>query len=92
MGISDSTYPVFQQFNSSIQNKTLIVDRDNTLIADQVHQVDINKLVFLPGVLENLRKISKMSVNIVIATNQGGVELGKFSEKNLIVFHKGDCL
>jgi D,D-heptose 1,7-bisphosphate phosphatase len=87
MGISDSSYPGFQQFNSSIQNKTLIVDRDNTLIADQVHQIDINKLLFLPGVLENLRKISSMSVNIVIATNQGGVALGKFSEKNLRVFH-----
>jgi D,D-heptose 1,7-bisphosphate phosphatase len=88
MGISDSTHPVFQQFNTSIQNKTLIVDRDNTLIADQVHQVDINKLFFLPEALENLRKMSKMSVNIVIATNQGGVALGKFSEKNLRAFHK----
>lgn len=87
MEISERLYPVFQQFNSCIHDKTLIVDRDNTLIEDQVYKNDFDKLVFLPGVLEALQQISKIGVNIVIATNQGGAALGKFTEENVRILH-----
>ena len=88
MEISETPHPVFQQFNSYIQSKTLIVDRDNTLVEDQVYKNDLDKLVFLPGVLEALQRISKFSVNIVIATNQGGAALGKFTEEDVRTLHE----
>jgi len=87
MEISERIHPIFQQFNSYVHDKTLIIDRDNTLIEDQAYKNDLEKLVFLPGVLEALQQISKIGVNIVIATNQGGAALGKFTEENVRILH-----
>ena len=77
----------FQLFDSIKLKKTLILDRDNTLIRDPKHSASLEKLDFLPGVLDYLKRISRKSVNIVIATNQGGIALGKFSETELTIFH-----
>lgn len=87
MEISNFAGPIFQQFKIATFKKTLIVDRDNTLIRDQVHGVDLLNLFFLPTAIENLAQISHLPVNIIIATNQGGVALGKFSELDLRHFH-----
>jgi D-glycero-D-manno-heptose 1,7-bisphosphate phosphatase len=87
MEMSNFVGPVFQQFKIMNFKKTLIVDRDDTLIRDQEHRVDLFKLFFLPTAIQHLAQISRLPVNIIVATNQGGVALGKFTEFELENFH-----
>jgi len=60
-----------------MNKKVLFIDRDGTLIQEPpiTFQVDtLDQLVFLPGVIRNLYKISKeMNYELVMVTNQDGL-------------------
>ncbi len=76
-----------QRFEEPRFLKTLILDRDGTIILDQEYGADIAQLQLIGKSLDALRKISRFSVNLFIATNQGGLALGRFSHLELINFN-----
>jgi D-glycero-D-manno-heptose 1,7-bisphosphate phosphatase len=46
-----------------------------------------NEFAFLPRALEGLRALAELNVPIVVATNQRGVALGRYSEEDLADIH-----
>jgi D-glycero-D-manno-heptose 1,7-bisphosphate phosphatase len=60
----------------------MVFDRDSTLIQDDGYVHKVEDLRFLPGVREALELASSHGAILVIATNQGGIGLGKY-EKTL---------
>jgi D-glycero-D-manno-heptose 1,7-bisphosphate phosphatase len=64
----------------------MVFDRDGTLIQDDGYVHRVEDLRFLPGVREALELASLHSGSIVIATNQGGIGLGKYGEAQFRLF------
>lgn len=66
----------------------MVFDRDNTLIQDPGYVYRVEELRFLPGVREALELAMSHGATLVIATNQGGIGLGKYEEAHFHVFSR----
>ena len=68
-------------------NKAIFLDQDDTIIKDYHYNVDINKIDFLPGVIDTLKVLQDKGYLLFIITNQSGVARGYYSEDDVHVFH-----
>jgi D-glycero-D-manno-heptose 1,7-bisphosphate phosphatase len=59
--------------------RTVILDRDGTIVVDRNYLDDPAQLEFLPGALEGLRLLRERGHRLVVVTNQSGVGRGRFS-------------
>jgi imidazoleglycerol-phosphate dehydratase/histidinol-phosphatase len=74
-----------------MKKKALFIDRDGTLIAEPPdEQIDaFEKLVFLPGVFEALRKVAQSGMyELVLVTNQDGLGTDSFPEDTFWPVHR----
>ena len=76
-----------QTFAPLRQSKILILDRDGTLNMDNGYEFELKNLIILPEAIDFLAKASALGFGMVIATNQGGVALGKFSIPQSLEFN-----
>jgi D-glycero-D-manno-heptose 1,7-bisphosphate phosphatase len=58
--------------------RTVILDRDGTIVVDRDYLDDPAQLQFLPGALEGLRLLRERGHRLVVVTNQSGVGRGRF--------------
>jgi len=58
--------------------RTVILDRDGTIVVDRDYLDDPAQLEFLPGALEGLRLLRERGYRLVVVTNQSGVGRGRF--------------
>jgi D-glycero-D-manno-heptose 1,7-bisphosphate phosphatase len=58
--------------------RTVILDRDGTIVVDRDYLDDPAQLEFLPGALEGLRLLRARGYRLVVVTNQSGVGRGRF--------------
>jgi len=56
----------------------VILDRDGTIIIERNYISDPDRVEFLPGAVEGLRKMSKLGLGLIIVSNQSGVGRGYF--------------
>ncbi len=62
-------------------NKAVFLDRDGTINRDFGYVYQKEKLEFLPGAAEALKKIRQAGFLLIIITNQSGIARGYFSEE-----------
>ncbi len=74
--------------SASQQKPTVFVDRDGTLNVDQVRQVDVAKLVLMPGAAEAIRLWNSAGWRVVVVTNQSGLGRGLYTEADMHAFHR----
>jgi D-glycero-D-manno-heptose 1,7-bisphosphate phosphatase len=75
-----SKYEVFiQEFGPLNSKKILILDRDGTLNQDTGYEHRKENLHIIPEAISFLAKATKMGFGMILATNQGGAALNKFS-------------
>lgn len=67
---------------------TVFVDRDGTLVVDQVRGVDIAKLQLRSGAKEALQLWKDAGWRIVGVTNNSGLARGLYSEAQMHAFHR----
>ncbi len=67
--------------------RTVILDRDGTIVVDRDYLDDPDQLQFLPGALEGLRLLRAQGHRLVIVTNQSGVGRGRFTLARLEEVH-----
>ena len=69
------------------QNKTIFIDRDNTIIKDTGYTYKIKDLCFLPNSLNGLRNMRDLGYHLIIITNQSGVGRGLFSKDDYFIIN-----
>lgn len=73
--------------------ETILLDRDGTInkliVGDYVRKWD--EFMFLPGVLDAIKRFSEQVKNIIIVTNQRGVGKGLFTKGDLDYIHTRMC-
>ena len=63
--------------------RTVLLDKDGTLIDDLPYNVDPRRVRFAPGAREAVRLLSSAGYRLVVATNQAGIARGYFTEPEL---------
>lgn len=64
-------------------HKAVFIDKDGTLVVDRPYDVDPAKIALMPGAAEALRAISRAGYLLFVISNQPGLALGRFSERDL---------
>lgn len=64
-------------------NHAVFLDKDGTLIRNDPYNVIPEKIEFMPGVLEELPRLSHAGYRLIIVSNQAGIALGHFEEAAL---------
>ncbi|MEY3027179.1 MAG: D-glycero-beta-D-manno-heptose,7-bisphosphate 7-phosphatase [Planctomycetota bacterium] len=65
----------------------IFLDRDGTLVPDDANAGVPARLTLLDGVAPSLRRLRDAGFRLVVATNQGGVAHGRFTEREVDAFH-----
>ena len=69
-----------------MSNKTIILDRDGTLIEDKDYAFKVEDLEILPGVIEGLKKLQKDYIFLIV-TNQSGIGRGYYTTEDFHNFN-----
>ena len=56
----------------------IILDRDGTLIVDRQYLGDPDGVELLPGVVDGLKRLTRLGLGLMVVTNQSGVGRGYF--------------
>lgn len=71
-----------------IIKKAVFLDRDGTLIEDRGYMKSTDPIVFLPGIIEALQKLTEMQYELVVVSNQSGIGRGLVSENDVLCINK----
>jgi D-glycero-D-manno-heptose 1,7-bisphosphate phosphatase len=63
-------------------DKAVFIDRDGTINKDQGYVYRIEDFLFLPGTFEAFHRLNEERVEIYIITNQSGIGMGAYTEKD----------
>lgn len=66
----------------------LIFDRDNTLTVDHGYTYEIESFEWRKGIPKILSMLASLEATFTIASNQGGIALGKFTLEQAVDFNK----
>ncbi len=67
--------------------KCFFFDRDGVLIKNYGYFCDKDKIKWLKGSFEAIKFLNKLSIKVVVVTNQSGIARGYYTEKKLNDFH-----
>jgi D,D-heptose 1,7-bisphosphate phosphatase len=65
----------------------VLLDRDGTIIVDYHYVGHIERVQFIPGAIDAIRRFNEAGIPVAIITNQGGVARGFYPEDNVIEVH-----
>ena len=72
--------------------KTVLLDRDGVINQDSPHYIrSIDDVVFIPGSIDALVKLTRAGYQIGIATNQSGIARYYYTQQTLDLFHEYIC-
>ena len=69
-------------------NKAVFLDKDGTLINNIPFNIDFRFVKFYPDVLYCLRVFQEQDYKLFLVTNQSGIALGRFREKDFFKYRK----
>jgi len=66
----------------------ILLDRDGTIIKDYHYVGHIERIQFIPGAADAIRRFNAAGIPVAVVTNQGGVARGFYPEDNVIEVHQ----
>ena len=69
---------------SGARGRPIILDRDGTIIVDHGYLDDPDKIEFLPGALEGLRRWRALGHPLVVVSNQSGIGRGVLTTERVL--------
>lgn len=64
--------------------RAVFIDKDGTLIEDVPYNVDPGQIRLMPGAVKALSRLVMAGYELYVVSNQPGVAMGKFGEKDLL--------
>ncbi len=77
-----------KQMTPMFAQPVAFLDRDGTLIVDQVYRFDASRIEWQPGALAALQRLNQEGWRIVVVSNQSAVARGFCSELEVQSFHQ----
>ncbi|MBI2623042.1 MAG: HAD family hydrolase [Candidatus Liptonbacteria bacterium] len=71
-----------------MKKRAVFLDRDGTLVKDSGYFHDAERVEFLPGVIEGLRRLQSAGFLLIVVSNQSGVGRGYFPECDTIAVNE----
>lgn len=71
----------------TVMNKAAFFDRDGTINVDTGYLFEPEKLEFVPGTPELIRRCNEAGYLVIVVTNQSGIARGIFSEGQMLCLH-----
>ena len=71
-----------------MKQKAIFLDRDGTLIHDAHYLKSPQEIRWLPGVFEDLKKLSSLGYLLIVISNQSGIGRGYFTDEDYEVVKK----
>ena len=71
-----------------MKNKAAFLDRDGTIVKDQIYKNDFNNIKFLKNVKKGLSKLIKLNFKLIIVTNQSGIARKIVSKNKVNIFNQ----
>ena len=68
-------------------NKAAFFDRDGTINVNTGHLHEPEKLVFVPGAPELIRRYNEQGYLVIVVTNQAGIAKGYYTEEQMHALH-----
>ena len=68
-------------------HKVAFIDRDGTINVDHGYAHTIEEWKWCDGVIDGLKLLQDSGYKLAVATNQGGIGLGKYTEQDLHKLH-----
>jgi D-sedoheptulose 7-phosphate isomerase/D-glycero-D-manno-heptose 1,7-bisphosphate phosphatase len=66
----------------------VLLDRDGTIIVDYHYVGHIERVQFIPGAIEAIRRFNQAGIPVAVITNQSGVARGFYPVENINVIHE----
>lgn len=66
----------------------VFLDRDDTIIKDQVYLSEPDRIEILPGVAQAIALLNAQEIPVIVITNQSGIARGVFNEATLEKIHR----
>jgi D-glycero-D-manno-heptose 1,7-bisphosphate phosphatase len=66
-------------------------DRDDTLVVDRGYTHRVEDFIWVNGAEAAVRRLHRSGIRVFVATNQGGIGLGIFTESQMHRFHAHLC-
>lgn len=74
-----------------MREAAVFLDRDDTLVVDRGYTHRVEDFVWVKGADTALRRLHASGIRVFVATNQGGIGLGLFSELEMHQFNSHLC-
>ena len=71
-----------------MQQRAVFLDRDGTIIEDEIYLNDVNKIRYLPHTFEALKLLQDLNYKLIVVTNQSGLARGFVEIDKLKAIHK----
>jgi D-glycero-D-manno-heptose 1,7-bisphosphate phosphatase len=65
----------------------IFLDRDGTITVDTGYIFRVDEMEFMPNAVEGLLALKELDRPFVVVSNQGGIGLGKFNERDLFAYN-----
>lgn len=72
---------------TALSRPGILLDRDGTIIVDYHYVGHIERVQFIPGAIEAIRRFNQHKIPVAIVTNQSGVARGFYPEDNIRKVH-----
>ncbi|UAL07807.1 MAG: HAD-IIIA family hydrolase [Candidatus Methanogranum gryphiswaldense] len=71
--------------------KTVLVDRDGTIVMDVPYCADPDKIQLLPGSAKGIKQLNDAGYKVIVVTNQSGIGRGLVTHEDLAKVHERLC-
>lgn len=87
IGLPETLGEARREMPDALRRRAVFFDRDGTINVDEGYTHKVEKLQFLPGVVEAIRAVNDAGALAIVVTNQSGLARGVFGEPDLNRFH-----
>ena len=69
-------------------HRAVFLDRDGTINVDTHYPFEVEELLLIPEAIDGLKILAVLPLDLIVASNQAGIELGLFTQEQMSQFNR----